>query len=330
MNTTRLSHIDFLRAVAIILIVVTHVFQYHLDSPLNKFIWNYSHFAVVLFIFCSVTVLLPSYEKMDKSVSTILSWYKKRLLRLIIPFYLYLASHIALIKLFPSIFTGNGLHVTPEFLFKSVTLTGGINFNWLVLLFIQIALMFPVIHVISKKRIWAIIFSLASLSFITATLFLPQLQPHSRPVMAIGWSLIVLVSIIIAQERLKPHVIFMVAGGMFTILFFTIVPSHTLINHKYPPDLFYLSYATMTAMGTYFISQMRVWNSPILQRLYTYISKHSYAIFFIHYIILDSSLRLKTDVWTHFFTVISITLVVTYLVNELRELLNTLLHSRIV
>lgn len=148
----RMYSIDVLRAIATVIIVVTHVLQYHLHDFLTTFVWNYIHFAVVLFVFCSVSVLLPAVERMEMNVASLFAWCKKRFWRLIKPFYVYIAAHALLILLLPSIFNGNGLKLTPRFLLDSITLSGGINFNWLVLLFIEIALVFPLIYKVSQKK----------------------------------------------------------------------------------------------------------------------------------------------------------------------------------
>lgn len=330
---SRTSHIDFLRAIATILIVVTHVTQYHLNNPVTKFIWNYSHFAVVLFVFCSVSVLLPSYEHMAHTVSSIVTWYKKRVKRLLVPFYWYLVAHVILIVTLPVVFTGNGLVVTPRFLFDSVTLMAGINFNWLVLLFIEIALIFPLIHKVSTKHMWTVLWGIGSFAFILATMFHPELNKYSRILMPIGWSLIVLLSILIVQQKLKPLYVFLISFLSFSLLLIlSYLPLHlpllppalfssSFINHKYPPDLYYLSYATMMSMAMYYASKAGVWRNPFLKSVYTFISKNSYQIFFIHYIVLDASLRVQMNVCMHFVTVFSITLAITYFISHFRPLL---------
>ncbi len=317
---SRSYHIDVLRAIATVLIIVTHVFQYHLGGFFNTFIWNYVHFAVVLFVFCSVSVLLPSMERMDMNVASLLSWSKRRFLRLIKPFYAYIAAHSLLILLLPSVFNGNGLKLTPEFLYDSITLSGGINFNWLVLLFIEIALVFPLIYKVSQRRSWSITWGIVSFSFIVATLLFPELRTSYRLIMIIGWSLIVLLSIHIAQGKLKAFHVFLGAFAAFSLLL--IMPesylvganlSTRLIDHKYPPDIYYLSYATMMSMSVYFLGKTKFWEQMWLKETISFISMHSYEIFFIHYIVLDASLRLSLGVWSQLAFVFSITMIVSYI-----------------
>ena len=319
---SRSHHIDVLRAIATVMIVVTHVLQYHLHNFLTTFVWNYIHFAVVLFVFCSVSVLLPSVERMEMNASSLFAWCKKRFWRLIKPFYVYIAAHALLILLLPSIFNGNGLKLTPTFLLDSITLSGGINFNWLVLLFIEIALVFPLIYKVSQKKNWSIGWGIASFCFIVATLFMPELRSIYRPIMIIGWSLIVLLSILVVQSKIKAFHVFLGAFAVFSLLL--LVPdsflaganlSSRLIDHKYPPDVYYLSYATMMSMAVFFLGKAKFWDYSWLKEPISYISRHSYEIFFIHYIVLDASLRLQWGVWSHLFFVFAITMTITYLID---------------
>lgn len=318
---SRSHHIDVLRAIATVIIIVTHVFQYHLGEFLNTFIWNYVHFAVVLFVFCSVSVLLPAVEQMEMSVESLFAWYKKRFWRLIKPFYIYMLAHAILILLLPSIFNGNGLKLTPAFLFDSFTLNGGINFNWLVLLFIEIALVFPLIYKVSQRKNWSIGWGIASFCFIVATLFFPELRTTYRLIMIIGWSLIVLLSILVVQNKIKAFHVFLGAFTVFSVLL--LIPegylaganlSSRLIDHKYPPDVYYLSYATMMSMAVYFVGKAKFWEQTWLKAIISFISKHSYEIFFIHYIVLDASLRLSWNVWSQLSFVFVVTMLITYLI----------------
>lgn len=318
---SRSHHIDVLRAIATVMIIITHVFQYHLGGFFNTFVWNYVHFAVVLFVFCSVSVLLPSVERMEMNATSLFAWCKKRFWRLIKPFYSYLFAHAILILLLPSVFNGNGLKLTPEFLLDSIKLTGGINFNWLVLLFIEIALVFPLIYKVSQRRSWSIGWGIASFSFIVATLFLPELNSSYRTIMIIGWSLIVLLSILVVQIKIKAFHVFLGALAAFSMLllmpnnYFTGANlSSRLIDHKYPPDIYYLSYATMVSMVVYFLGKAKFWEKSWLKEAISFISKHSYEIFFIHYIVLDASLRFSLGVWSHLLFVFTVTMLATYLI----------------
>lgn len=333
----RMYAIDVLRAIATVLIIVTHVFQYHLGGFFNTFVWNYAHFAVVLFVFCSVSVLLPSVERMEMNVANLFAWCKKRFWRLIKPFYSYLFAHAILILLLPSIFNGNGLKLTPEFLIDSITLTGGINFNWLVLLFIEIALVFPLIYKVSQRRSWSITWGIASFCFIVATLFLPELHSSYRLIMIIGWSLVVLLSILVVQSKIKAFHVFL--GALTVFSFLLLMPdsflrssslSTRLIDHKYPPDIYYLSYATMMSMAIYFLGKAKFWEQTWLKEAISFISKHSYEIFFIHYIVLDASLRLSLGVWNQLLFVFAITMTSTYLIDVTPRFLASLgmtMHS---
>src|SRR3989344_4225583 len=93
--------------------------------------------------------------------------------------------HFILMIVFPTIFSGNGLKLNFDFILKSVFLTGGIDLNWLVLLFIELALIFPIMEYISRKKSLATFYFLLSTFFVTATLFLPSLHSLYRVIYSI-------------------------------------------------------------------------------------------------------------------------------------------------
>ena len=86
-------------------------------SVKNKFVVGL--FVVVAFVFCSGFVLSAIYQNSFSSIKQTLSWYKKRFIRLVVPFYIYLIVHYSLWILFPNIFSGLGLVKNLDFFVKS-------------------------------------------------------------------------------------------------------------------------------------------------------------------------------------------------------------------
>ncbi len=247
-NNKRVQHrllpVDFLRSVAIIGVIVTHVYSYNLTNATNYAIWNYLHFVVVAFVFCSGFVMTAKYQYVLTDVTKIFVWYKKRFVRLLIPFYLYLFVHYTLWFLFPHFFSGLGLEKSPAFLLQSLLLIGGINLNWLPLLFIQLTILFPLFIFLIRKRNFLICYVVFAI--MTTLFFTIQTFPYGyyRLVMWIPWSLILL----LAMKNSKKYILFSaISFTLFSILYMlfqTLHRSLTLIDHKYPPDFYYLSYAT--------------------------------------------------------------------------------------
>src|SRR3989344_7755026 len=130
MKKNRIEETDFLRAISTIGFIVVHVLSFNLASGYNHYIWNYLHFVEVGFVFCSGYVLAAKYQNFA-NWHEIKNWYRKRLVRLLIPFYLYLLAHYAIWFLLPAYFSGIGLTKSFPFVLQSILLVGGVNMGWL-------------------------------------------------------------------------------------------------------------------------------------------------------------------------------------------------------
>lgn len=327
----RFLHIDFLRAAAIIGVIVIHVLSDNLTNPLNTFIWNYAHIIIVAFIFCSGYVMYALYAPKLNNLSSVGIWYKKRLIRLILPFYWYLFIHYSLIFLFPKFFSGLGLEFSWKFFLQSITLTGGINLNWLPLLFLQLAVIFPLLVIIFRKK--RLIFWVYVLFAIGVTIDFTIWQfpySHYRSIMWIPWSLFLILPWYFydrEQKRLSPLPYLLFSGSaavVFSLLFIiwqNTNRSLTLIDNKYPPNLFYISYESIGSFLLLGISILPMFQKKMFAAFYQFISKVSYSLFFIHYIVLDFILSVQKvlgihiSVWYQLIFVMTISIVIAWIIS---------------
>lgn len=283
----RLEYIDLLRALSIVGVMVIHTLSFYLSNPLNLFFWNSFQFVVASFVFCS-GIVHAHYRQSLQSIFAIVDWYKKRLSRILFPFYLYFFIHFFLFLLFPFIFNHFGMQKSVGFFIGSLLLYGGINSDWLPLLFVELTLLTPCIFYFYTKHLlsWFVIGLLIVSGFGTIYLF-----PYSiyKAEMWVGWSLIFILGLFLHKIRTK-WVIFLgiISGGFFVWLFFLWNNLHRSINftdNKYPPNFYYLSFALCMTLIFFVLAQRIVQYIP--QWVYGYISKKSYSLFFIHFIILD-------------------------------------------
>ena len=117
--------IDFLRAVALITIVLIHSLVPYLNDPLNHQLWNVSQFAVQIFVFCSGYLFFS--REFDKEEKVDMRYITKRLKRLLVPYYVYALVFI------PILFFTHHSTATLDYIVSSLLLTGGIDIGWLVL-----------------------------------------------------------------------------------------------------------------------------------------------------------------------------------------------------
>jgi len=277
------------------------------------------------------------------NIASVGAWYKKRLIRLLLPFYWYLAVHYALMLLFPTLFSGLGLQKSWKFIFQSITLIGGINLNWLPLLFLQLAVLFPVLVLLQRKKNVLFWLYLCVAFFLTVFFTIWQF-PYSayRQVMWIPWSLfMVLPWYFYERERKKysPLPYFLLSAlGATCFAFLYIVWIHlgrsvTLIDNKYPPNFFYITYEMF---GSFLLVGIGLW--PFLKRrmlaaIIQFISKTSYALFFIHYIVLDFVLSVNKlwgngiSIWYQTLFVIFVSLAIAWILLQSQKRLHTFLQS---
>ncbi|MBI3980719.1 acyltransferase [Candidatus Microgenomates bacterium] len=297
MEKKRFEQIDFLRAISIVGVVAIHVAAFNLSNTAAYFAWNYLQFVVVAFVFCSGYVLANRYNTEFASISQILPWLKKRFVRLLLPFYLYFLLHFSLWFLFPNLFSGFGLKKSFAFILNSLLLTGGVDLNWLPLLFIQLTLVFVVLSFIKKKTSYYLgylFFSLLVCAFFT---FFNSFSQFYRWTMWIPWSLVLLTAIKISslekQFRFPERKYVLFGSLLFSIFVILLVffglTDRSLIfrTHKYPPDLYYLAYSLGLTLFSIVLGKIKFFAHPIISRSFFYLSTNSYPLFFIHIIVLD-------------------------------------------
>ena len=134
-SKSRAYSIDILRAFSIIGVMVIHSLALFLGPSAVNQLWNYLEFVVITFVACSGYVTWLSFSNGHKSL---LPWYGNRFVRLYIPYLLYAAVYLVL----------HGMLFHTSFFVSSLFLTGGIDVGWLPLLFLQLALITPVLILI--------------------------------------------------------------------------------------------------------------------------------------------------------------------------------------
>ena len=330
----RVLFIDFLRAFSIVGVIAIHTLSFSLENATHLLVWNFLQFVVVIFILCSGFVH-GHYDTKLISFSKTIMWYKKRFVRIILPFYIYFAIHYILFFLFPGIFTHFGLQRNIPYIIGSLFFYGGINTNWLPLLFLELTLVTPFLFFLQKKRIvWTyIIFALVIMSVGTIWFF-----PYSlyKVLMWIPWSLIFLLGLFSARAKYTTKLfsaLVLIGSIVFGILFFLWPGLHHVRNftdNKYPPNAYYISYAVALTAASFLISKNIIYFIP--SWIYEYISKKSYSLFFIHFIVLDflEGIKVTRNVFILFFYVLSSSVIVSFLLDTIGKILKGVVSEQTV
>lgn len=289
----RFVEIDFLRGIAIIVMITTHVYGLHLSNKGDFAIWNWLHFVVPGFLLCSGFVLGSSSFQITNT-SVVISWMKKRFLRLLLPFYIYFFVHFGLFLFFPDIFRNFNMEKSVEFIARSVFfLGGGLSLSWLPILFIELTLLFPILYVLKRRNVLFHFLILLFIALCIFTVYRPEIPMQNLThwvLWTFPFALGIFLSTLSGQIKNKVYL----WGGFGSLILFIFLYmiflksgiSLTLTHHKYPPDLFYLSFALGVEFFLLLIAPF-VLKNLYISRFVSFFSINSYRIFFIHYIILD-------------------------------------------
>lgn len=341
-NNVRFVNIDFLRAICIVLIIIIHHFAYYLKNAFIFNIWNLMHFVVPGFVFAS-GYLLQSKKELKKS-PIIFFWLIKRLKRLLLPYYFYLFFHYFLITFFPILFKGINLKKDLNFFLESIILVGGVDLNWFVFLFVQLTMITPFIIITFKKKILEKTLFLISFLFSLYFYFFKGSYPNYKLLMFSSWLFIFYLGIFafrLDKKQSKKDLIKKLNYLKFCLFFaflfvifllFKKDSKFVLTNNKYPPNIFYLSYGISFTYFFLIIGSFKFFQKEIIRRIIEFLSKNSYFLFFIHFIILDFILSLsdiflflKKNIYLQLIFILAISLMSVYFI----ELINSYLKMRL-
>ena len=290
-NTT----IDFLRGFAMLIMVMIHVTAFYLSQKTTYLVWDYTHFVVPIFAFCSAYLY---FERKSDSPFNI-SYIIKRVKRLLIPYYFYLLIYF----LYLTIFKHQPLGFVP--ILKHVFLFGGRDLNWLVILFLYFLFLLPFIRFLSNKPLYLWVFTFVSFASSIILLFV-KFPYHFRLIMWLPWSAILLFTYFFVTSKNKIRFM-LISATMWILIYFVgkyllLGQGKTLVftENKYPPNIYYLAYGMFWILVLYiFHNKLSKFIKPV-QPFFDFMSRYSYSLFFIHFFFLSvitSTFSYKTIPW---------------------------------
>lgn len=321
MGANRLTEIDDIRGISILVMILIHTNAYFLSVPLAFSTLEVSQFAVVAFIFCSAYLFFL--KRPPFSWNSFISHLWKRIRRLVVPYYAYLAVYSVFL------FIATPKKLTPAYFVQNISLTGGIDFNWLVLLFIELAVLMPVLLFLYSKH-KTLYFLFMSAAFISSLVFLFYTPlPWYRFIMWLPWSLVLGYTLHLDLMK-KDTRIFLLATVLFFMLFIAsqqlvLLPFHRslrMYDNKYPPNIYHLAYGFFGVNVLYFLSQKGVFKP--LQKVIHFFSVYSYSIFFVHILViyvLTVFMKIKFTWVTFFIATLAVTTVIQLGINALTSFL---------
>jgi len=316
----RLPELDDIRGLSIIVMILIHTNAYFLSNWWSTNTRELSQFAVVAFLFCSSYLSIQ--RPFPQSISEFLPYVIKRLKRLALPFIVFFTVYIVLMKF------GIGKSFSFKYIVNSYLLIGGIDFNWLVLLFIQLMVIAPLLHFLFvKKKMLLYLYTVGA--FLASVIFLKYTPlPYFRTIMWFPWSLVVIYTFYF-DSLWKNRKVFFFTTLIFGFLFFAtqqwiLIPLKHSVSHyanKYPPNLYHLSYSLFALNILYYLSQIKIFSHPFVQNIIHFFSINSYELFFIHILVIEVVWKwMRPHDWVAFFLIVTgISVVVQLGMNMVRE-----------
>lgn len=323
-------------------VVLTHVLSFNFGTPLVNAAWNYLHFVVPVFVFCSGYILYAKHAQTTWSLSSVLRWTGTRTIRLLAPYYIVTAIHYLFLYGAPAVFSGLGLSWEKSFMVRTILLVG-IDYGWLPLLFIELMIITPIL-LMGYKNV-RIRFGIVIIGITSSVLFLfTHISLPFYATMWIPWSLVMMFAFRQRQQDMqradKNHIHEIIRIALAFGVYLTLSTwismrngSHTLTAHKYPPDIYYLSYAYGMGMILVLLAKS-IERSGRFQSLFRWISCHSYELYFIHYIASDFVQTIRhqsafiSNIWIQILMTFLLSGAGTYLYVRGKDMISLLLRKR--
>lgn len=280
----RNEYIDILRGLSVAAVINLHSLANYLSHKYIVDLWDVQQFAVQMFVFCSAYLYFSRPDTLNRH--TFFAYFKKRLARLYIPYFAFLCIFFLFVFLLaPKTFDWNEI-------FKAVFVVGGIDINWLVLLFIQLSFMFPFIRFLHERHRFLFYAYILLTVYTSGFLFFVKFPFDWKWIMWLPWSFMGLFAMFFIHFEENEEILnlsflyFGVLFIMFECMQYVWRGTIAIYPNKYPPNLLIISYGVLW-MGivqqiykTGFLNALRI--VPFL----TFLSKYSYQLFFVHFVII--------------------------------------------
>ncbi len=278
--------IDLLRGLSILQVIYMHVTPYFGSLPMSAWVTNWGQAVVPILLYCSLSVFKPITNLTFQSYLTV---GYKRIRRLLVPYYIFLIQYVVLTWALSKPMSAHDLLL-------NLTVTGGISYNWLVLLFIILGCMIPWFqHAYENhRRMWIFVYVITALAEIWALYNRAYIGPSYRTWMLLLWIPFIPTFQIIGELRTRaPKKLFFLAlslAATFYILYLAISQTSMSLHmtpHKYPPDIYYFLYSIAVVASV-------IWATPLIVKLIprrastfiSYCSRVSYELYFAHILVL--------------------------------------------
>lgn len=319
MEEKRNISIDILRATGILLIILAHT------VTSSEVITQLRSFDVPLMVFVSGILSINSYKK-EKNY---FSYLKKRIVRLLVPTYVFLIVFFGMSAIVYSI-SNVDYPFTIKKIINTFLLLDGIGYVWIIRVYLLMAVITPLVIKMKEKMnqyvfmtllvVLYVIYELIYMMFGNANLLLTYVFYYIIPyacVLSLGMGAN-------KEENKKKNIVIIICSAVtFFISAFIVNLNQTdfvyTYLYKYPPRIYYLSYAILMSFLALEITRKLKIKNEIIYNGISFVGKHSMWIYLWHILylfIIDWTMPTINE-FAKFLLIVVFSVVTTYLQNKI-------------
>ncbi len=244
MENNRIIFIDYLKVIGLLCIILAHV------CP-DPTILQLRNFDVPLMVLISGYLAVGSFKRSLKKNRSFLNYIARRIYRLLIPTWIFLIIFFTIMSFFPV----NGAYPYDiDYIIKSFLLLDGMSYVWIIRIFLICAVITPVIYIFDKIKSDFIQFLILIIAYILYEIAIFNKINEMNIVFefilayVIPYGIIYLLGMISTKTSAKADgiisliflIAFAVSGYILYLNTGILQPTQVM---KYPPTIYYISYA---------------------------------------------------------------------------------------
>ncbi len=319
---SRIIYIDYLKLIGLLSIILAHVCN-------NPYIMQIRNFDVPLMVIVSGFLACGSYKRSMKKDKSLIKYYWKRITRLLIPTWIFLTFYFLIMKI---AYINRGYPYDSNRILRSYLLIDGIGYVWVIRVYLMCSLITPLIFYLNNKiKSNNIKLLILTTIYVLYELFVYFNINKLNPVFSYIIAYIIPYGIIYILGMISKNTDYKIDGKISFAFLIIFIVSFFIINlkngffqstqiMKYPPRMYYISYALFASFLLLCISK-RIKLKEF--KLIDFISRSSLWIYLWHILFLTITSAFIKDVhWIVKYIIVVIgSIITTYIQNKIIDLL---------
>ena len=318
--------LDYIRVIGILLVIMAH-------TSLNNYVSNIRPFDVAMLV--CVAGASYSFSKPITSFKEYLNYLKKRFIRLVIPVWLFLTFYFALTFLL----SGEMIYSFST-MASTYLLLNGIGYVWIFRIMLMMALINPLLRIISDKFnssfSKALMLELALL-ILNELLGIICIYVFGDSILFkiikmtvcyfIGYGILSIMGMIFVKLKTNDLVKLIVINGVIVLLSTYIYGVFSPSDFKYPPMAQFICYGLFACILFYLLFSWKTSSNVTINKAVVWLSKYSLNVYLAHILVifLLGYFNLEFTPIIQYLVIIGVSISLTYAYNFAKE---RLLHGK--